>query len=383
MRFSFTPEQEEFRSSLRRALEARSPTKEVRRLMATDPGFERDGWKKLNQELGLTAIHIPEAYGGGGFGQADLAIVLEEMGRGLLCAPFLSTVLAANAILNAGTEEQKRALLPAIASGEKTATLAFSEDDGRSDAAGIAMTATQSGSDLAARRRQELRARRSHRRPHRRAGAPAGLAGRGWPVVLHRRPAMRRGWSGGALKTMDETRKLARLTFNSVEARLLGEAGARRRAVRPHPAAGRRLPRQRDGGRRRAAARGRARLHQDAHAVRPRRSPRSRPPRTRRPTCWSTSSWRSRRPTTPPRRSTRATTKCRRSPRSPRPAPPRPICRPAIHAVQMHGGIGFTWDNDTHLWFKRAKSSRGPVRRCQPASRTDDAALEHLREGRP
>ena len=134
MRFSFTPEQEEFRSSLRRALEARSPTKEVRRLMATDQGFERDGWQKLNQELGLTAIHIPEAYGGSGFGQGDLAIVLEEMGRGLLCAPFLSTALAANAILNAGTDEQKRALLPAIASGEKTATLAFSEDDGRTDA---------------------------------------------------------------------------------------------------------------------------------------------------------------------------------------------------------------------------------------------------------
>src|SRR4029077_8551652 len=146
MRFSFTPEQEEFRSSLRRALEARSPTKEVRRLMATDQGFERDGWKKLNQELGLTAIHIPEAYGGGGFGQGDLAIVLGEMGRGLLCAPFLSTVLAANGILNAGTDEQKRALLPAIASGEKTATLAFSEDDGRNDAEGIAVTGTQSGS---------------------------------------------------------------------------------------------------------------------------------------------------------------------------------------------------------------------------------------------
>ena len=61
MRFSFTPEQEEFRTSLRRALEARSPTKEVRRLMATEAGFERDGWQKLNQELGLTAIHIPES----------------------------------------------------------------------------------------------------------------------------------------------------------------------------------------------------------------------------------------------------------------------------------------------------------------------------------
>ena len=91
MRFSFTPEQEEFRTGLRRALDARSPTKEVRRLMATETGFEREGWQKLNQELGLTAIHIPEAYGGQGFGYAELAIVLEEAGRGLFCAPFFST----------------------------------------------------------------------------------------------------------------------------------------------------------------------------------------------------------------------------------------------------------------------------------------------------
>src|SRR5476651_1366906 len=108
MRFSFTPEQEEFRTTFRRALEARSPTKEVRRLMATEPGFEREAWTKLNQELGLTALHIPEAYGGGGFGYGELGIVLEEMGRNLLCAPFLSTVLATAAILNAGSEEQKQ-----------------------------------------------------------------------------------------------------------------------------------------------------------------------------------------------------------------------------------------------------------------------------------
>src|SRR4029453_18584937 len=110
-----------------------------------DQGFERDGWQKLNQELGLTAIHIPESYGGAGFGQADLAIVLEEMGRGLLCAPFLSTGQAANAILNAASERQKAALLPAIAAGEKTATLAFSEIGGGNDAEDVAMTATQSG----------------------------------------------------------------------------------------------------------------------------------------------------------------------------------------------------------------------------------------------
>ena len=131
MRFSFTPEQEEFRSSLRRALEARSPTKEVRRLMATDAGFERDGWKKLNQELGLTAIHIPEAYGGQGFGYGELAIVLEEMGRGLLCAPFFSTGAGGHrhpecrhggAEARAAARHRRRATT--------TATLAFSEDDG-------------------------------------------------------------------------------------------------------------------------------------------------------------------------------------------------------------------------------------------------------------
>src|SRR5690348_8832386 len=146
MKFSFSAEQEEFRATLRRALEARSPTKEVRRLMATEAGFEREGWQRLNQELGLTALAIPEAYGGQGFGFSELGIVLEEMGRGLLCAPFLSTVLATSAILNAGTEEQKRALLPAIASGETTATLAFAEQDGSNEPSAVATTAAPSGS---------------------------------------------------------------------------------------------------------------------------------------------------------------------------------------------------------------------------------------------
>src|SRR5262245_17397422 len=146
MRFGFTKEQDEFRASLRRALEARSPPKEVRRLMATDAGFDRDAWRRLNQELGLTAIHIPETYGGQGFGFGELGIVLEEMGRALVCAPFFSTaVLASSAILNAGSEEQKKALLRALADGSKTATLAFSEDAGSIDAAQVAMTAAPSG----------------------------------------------------------------------------------------------------------------------------------------------------------------------------------------------------------------------------------------------
>ena len=145
MRFSFTPEQEEFRTGLRRALDARSPTKEVRRLMATETGFEREAWQKLNQELGLTAIHIPEAYGGQGFGYAELAIVLEEAGRGLLCAPFFSTVLATTAILNAGTEEQKRRYLPRLLSGDWVGALAMSEPSAGSDVMAMRTRAERPG----------------------------------------------------------------------------------------------------------------------------------------------------------------------------------------------------------------------------------------------
>ena len=80
--------------------------------------------------LALPGIHIPEQYGGAGFGMVELCIVTEEMGRALLCAPYFSTaVLAANAILNAGTEAQKSGLLPDIANGARLAALAVTEPE--------------------------------------------------------------------------------------------------------------------------------------------------------------------------------------------------------------------------------------------------------------
>jgi len=143
MQFSFTSEQEEFRSVLRRFLEEKSPPAVVRRLMETEAGWQRESWRELNQQLGLTAVHIPEGYGGQGFGPVELGIVLEEMGRALVCAPyFSSTVLAATAIMNAGSDPQKRALLPSIAAGDTTATLAFTEPNGRWNTAGIEARAT-------------------------------------------------------------------------------------------------------------------------------------------------------------------------------------------------------------------------------------------------
>ena len=84
MDFSFTDEQEEFRSVVQRFLQQKSPTTEVRRLMETGEGYDPDVWRQLSEDLGLPAIHIPEAYGGAGFGPVELGIVMEELGRSLL-----------------------------------------------------------------------------------------------------------------------------------------------------------------------------------------------------------------------------------------------------------------------------------------------------------
>src|SRR6516165_8620488 len=146
MNFAFSEEQEELRRTVRQFLESKSPETEVRRLMETTEGYDPAVWKQMGQELGLQSLHIPEEYGGQGFTFVELGIVLEEMGRVLLCAPYFSTVvLAADAIINAGTEEQKSELLPGIAGGETIAALAFTEPNGKWDASGIEMVATGSG----------------------------------------------------------------------------------------------------------------------------------------------------------------------------------------------------------------------------------------------
>ena len=144
MNFAFSEEQEELRRAVRQFLESKSHETEVRRLMETTEGYDPAVWKQMGQELMLQGLAIPEEYGGQGFTFIELGIVLEEMGRVLLCAPYFSSVvLAAGAILAAGTDEQKKALLPGIASGDTIAALAFTEPSGKWDAAGITMEAKE------------------------------------------------------------------------------------------------------------------------------------------------------------------------------------------------------------------------------------------------
>jgi alkylation response protein AidB-like acyl-CoA dehydrogenase len=122
----FTEEQDELRQTVRRFLSDHSSEAEVRRLMETESGYDPALWKQMGSQLGLQGIAIPEEYGGQGFGWVELGIVMEEMGRALLCAPFFSSaVLAATTLLASGDEEAKRRHLPGIADGSTIATLAF------------------------------------------------------------------------------------------------------------------------------------------------------------------------------------------------------------------------------------------------------------------
>jgi alkylation response protein AidB-like acyl-CoA dehydrogenase len=351
MKFSFSNEQDEFRSNLRRYLAEHSPSKEVRRLMETDAGWERAGWQAMNDALGVAAVRIPEAYGGHGFGFGEHCIVLEEMGRALLCAPcFATTVLAAGAILNAGTEAEKQALLPGIAAGETVATLAWMEDNGAWDASGVALTATPVGDGW------RLDGHKSFVIDGHTADlvvvlaqAPAGLS-------LFTVAGDAAGLSRRLLKTMDMTRKLARLTFDGVAATPLGTpGGAAAPFERTMVEAAVCLANEMAGVA--------ERLREDSLAYAKLRVQFGR----------SIASFQSMKHKHADMLLDVELTKSAAyyaaaalddgdddavaTAHLAKASASETALQTAIHAIQIHGGIGFTWDNDTHLWYKRARSS--------------------------
>ena len=226
MNFAFSEEQEQLRDAVRRFMETKSPSSEVRRLMETTDGYDPAVWAQMANELGLQSLAIPEEYGGQGFTFIELGIVLEEMGRVLLCAPYFSTVvLAAHAILNAGTDAQKQELLPGIASGETIAALAFTEPNGKWDASGITMEASGSGDayTLSGTKHFVIDGHTANTIVvvARQAGT-TGEDGIGFFVV----DGEAAGLTRTPLATMDMTRKQARLDFDGVAATPLGEVGA-------------------------------------------------------------------------------------------------------------------------------------------------------------
>ena len=220
MNFAFTEEQEELRKTVRAFLEAKSAETAVREQMETDSGYDTAVWSQMGEQLGLQGLAIPEEFGGSGYTFVELGIVLEEQGRALLCAPFFSTVvLAANTLLHSGDDAAKAAHLPGIASGETIATLAFTEPSGKWDESGITTEATASGDGWT------LNGVKSFVLDGHIASLIIVAARTAKGVSLFTVAGDAAGLTRTSLSTMDQTRKQAKLEFAGTPATLLGTEG--------------------------------------------------------------------------------------------------------------------------------------------------------------
>ena len=356
MNFAFSDEQEQLRDAVRRFLEAKSPSTEVRRLMETTEGYDPAVWNQMANELGLQSLHIPEEYGGQGFTFVELGIVLEEMGRVLLVAPYFSTVvLAADAIMNAGTAEQQAELLPGIASGETIAALAFTEPNGKWDASGITMEATPAGDGYTLDGTKMFVIDGHTANLIVVAARLAGTTGEDG-ISLFSVAADAAGLTRTPLATMDQTRKQAKLEFAGVVAQPLGEPGAGWPALSKtldQAAAG--LANEMVGGAQKVLdmsveyAKVRVQFgrpigsfqaikHKCADMLLEVESGKS----AAYYAAWAAAEDSDELPVA----ASLAKAYCSDA-----------YFHAAAENIQIHGGIGFTWEHDAHLYFKRAKSS--------------------------
>ncbi len=215
-------ELDELRSAVRSFLEAKSPEEAVRKTMESDLRYDPQVWAQMADQLRLPGLIIPEEYGGDGFGQAALGAVLEEMGRALLCSPFFATVvLGAQALLASGDRDACARHLPGIAEGRTTAALAVAENTGAWDPVQIRTRAVRRESGA-----WELTGVKSFVID----GASADLL-----LVIARTTAgpslfaVERGAPGltaEPMETLDATRAMARLRLEDVPAVLVGTDGA-------------------------------------------------------------------------------------------------------------------------------------------------------------
>ncbi len=352
MRYTLTAEQQQFREMVHRFLGEKSPATEVRRLMETADGFDPHVWRQLSEELGLTALIIPEQYGGAGFGFTELGIALEEMGRTLLCAPFLSSaVLATSAILNAASEEQKQSLLPELASGRIRAALALTGERGCWQSPG-----------------EDLLASRADRHPvlhgvssfvvdgHSADLIIAVARSDSGPCAFYGVRADAKGLERTPLQSLDATRKLARLRFDGVPAERLGDtADAEAALAQTLDQVVIALASEQVGGAQAlfdaALAYSKMRMqfgrvigsfqaikHRFADMLIQLELAKS-------GARYAAAAIDAGDPEVP------VLAPLVRS------AASEAYMNMAAEVIQIHGGIGFTWDQDTHLWFRRAKSS--------------------------
>ncbi|SDM73176.1 Acyl-CoA dehydrogenase [Streptomyces sp. cf386] len=410
---SFTPEQDEIRRTLRELLHSRCGPRELRAAVDTPAGHDPALWTALAEQLGLPGLALPEAYGGVGCSATELALACEETGRALAPSPLLGTAVLATPLIAAlGTEAQRAALLPRLASGTLTATLAV---PGPALAAALALTGDNGGDWAGGGRAGGVQARRveggwrlygqvdqvldGHSAGLLLVAAHAGGFARSRTLLF-----LVAGEAAGVVRVrqtaLDATRPQGRLQLRDVEAELLGEEAAdvlgalagvgqvtaAVLACEAVGAADRVLERtveyvkQRDQfGRPIGSFQAvKHRLADVYVAVQAARS------------AAYYAAWAA----TPPR----GAGNCATSHNEPADAQQSIAAPPAerlalaqalealrtasAEGIQFHGGIGFTWEHEAHLYFKRAAGDDllfGPVHRLR-AHAADAARLFDARE---
>ncbi|HEU5391776.1 MAG TPA: acyl-CoA dehydrogenase family protein [Streptosporangiaceae bacterium] len=357
MMLGVSAEQDELRASVRRFLADRAPLTRVRELMDTEDGLDQGVWEQAGAQLGLQGLAIPESYGGAGFSFAEQAIVLEEFGAALYGGPYLaSAVLAATALLASPDEGARGDLLPGIASGETIATLAFTEDDGSWDPAAIRLAAAKDGEAW----------RLDGHKSFVLDGATAGLilvvaaTDAGLSLFAVKGDGEAGGGPGGltrvTLPTMDQTRKLARLEFAATPARLIGSPGDAAAILdRTLDVAAIALAAEQLGGAQRALdmAVGYAKVREQFgrpigsfQTIKHRCADLLLEVESLRSAVGYAAAAVAEGSAEIPVLASLAKAYASET-----------FFHVAAENIQIHGGIGFTWEHDAHLYFKRAKSS--------------------------
>jgi alkylation response protein AidB-like acyl-CoA dehydrogenase len=354
--FGFSEEQEMLRQSARALLEKECPSTVVRKVIEEAHGFDPALWKKM-AELGWLGLVVPEEYGGGGLSYVDLVLIMEEMGRVVLPSPFIWTVMVAEAIKRAGNDKQKSSLLPKIASGELIATLGYLEPSAQWSAEGIEMSARKEGSGYVLDG-TKLFVNDGHIADCILVAARTGEAGnRG--ITLFALETKRSGIDVTRLTTMDQTRKLAEVKFTGVKtdtSDVVGEVGRGWNTLSEIIDRGKvMLAGEMMGGAQkvlemtvdytkvrvqfgRPIGSFQAVQHKCANMMIDVEGAKSAVYYA----SWAVSNEVNEAPLAAALAKAAASDAYRRV---------------SADGIQLHGGIGFTWDHDMHLYFKRAKSS--------------------------
>jgi alkylation response protein AidB-like acyl-CoA dehydrogenase len=220
MNFDFSDEQKQLRDEARKFLSEKCPPKAVRAVLDGKAAYDRELWQGL-AEMGFLGVAIPETYGGAGAGHLELCVIAEEMGRALAPVPFSSTVyLAAEALLIAGSEAQKQKWLPRIAKGEAIGTLALFEGKGNPSPQAIKLAA--SGNALNG---VKMPVADGAIADFAVVAARTGSSGRENDISLFIVELKGEGVETKTLSNIDPTRGQAEITFKNAKAESLGRTG--------------------------------------------------------------------------------------------------------------------------------------------------------------